>query len=187
MTIRIQKDRQKTGLQAHVEEMAGVDLSLCYQCKKCSGGCPAAGLAQMTPSEVIRRLQLGGGEELLESDMVWLCLSCETCFTRCPMRINAAAVMDALRVLAVAKGAPAPKGNMPLFNKLFLGTVKRFGRAYDLPALAAYKLRTGDMADDVKKLPAMLRKGKMAVLPPSGADRKTVRRIFDRAERGKAK
>jgi heterodisulfide reductase subunit C2 len=187
MATRIPRNDKKIGLRARVEEMAGTDLDRCYQCKKCSGGCPVAGLAQMPPSEVIRRLQLGAGEELLESDMVWLCLSCETCFTRCPMRINAAAVIDALRALAVAQGAPAPKGNTPLFNRLFLGTVKRFGRAYDLPALAVYKLRTGDMADDIKKLPAMLRKGKMAVLPPSGADRKTVRRIFDRVERGEAK
>jgi heterodisulfide reductase subunit C len=187
MTIRIQKGRGNSGLKARVEELTGVELSQCYQCKKCSGGCPVAGLAETTPSEVIRRLQLGAGDALLESDMVWLCLSCETCFTRCPMRINAAAIMDALRVLAVAKGVPAPKGNVPLFNRLFLGTVKRFGRSYDLPALAAYKLRTGNVAADMEKLPGMLRKRKMAVLPPSGADKKTVQHIFGKTERGKAK
>jgi heterodisulfide reductase subunit C2 len=187
MTIRVGKTSANNSLLGRVQEVAGVDLSLCYQCRKCSSGCPVSELVTATPSEIIRRLQLGAGEELLESDLVWLCLSCETCFTRCPMRINTAAVVDALRILAVAKGMPAPKGNPPLFNRLFLSTVKSFGRAYDLPALAAYKLRTGNMADDVKKLPAMLRKGKMAVLPPSGADRKTVQRIFDRMERGAKK
>ena len=35
-----------------------------------------------------------------------------------------AEVMDALRVLAEARGAAKPEGNAPLMNKLLLGTIK---------------------------------------------------------------
>ena len=179
MTIVISKKRRMAGLRPLVEEMSGVKLGACYQCRKCSAGCPVAGTAGSAPSEVIRRLHLGAGDELLQSGLVWMCLSCETCYGRCPMQINFPAVIDALRGLSVEKGIKAPRGNMPLFNRMFLENVRIFGRSYDLSMIAGYKLGSGKIMDDAEKFPAMLRKGKMAVLPPSGADKKAVRRIFE--------
>jgi heterodisulfide reductase subunit C len=181
MTIKIGKAKQGTGLKPVVEEMSGVSLDTCYQCRKCSAGCPVAGVAESAPSEVIRRLHLGAGDELLESKLVWMCLSCETCYGRCPMQINFAAVIDALRGLSIARGVKAPQGNMPLFNRMFLENVRLFGRSYDLSMIAGYKLGSGKLMDDAEKFPTMLMKGKMAVLPPSGADTKIVQRIFGRA------
>ncbi len=178
MTVKIKRQAKERGLIRAVEEMCGVDLGPCYQCKKCSSGCPVARLSQSPPSEIVRRLHLGAGDELLESDIIWMCLSCETCYSRCPMKINIAAVMDALRTLSLARKASLPKGNMPLFNRMFLSMVRTFGRAYDLPAIALYKLGAGNVAQDMEKLPVMLKKGKMALLPPSGADRRVVKRIF---------
>jgi heterodisulfide reductase subunit C len=96
------------------------------------------------------------------------------------MQINFAAVIDALRSLSIARGAGAPRGNMPLFNRMFLENVRIFGRSYDLSMIAGYKLGSGKLMDDVEKFPSMLIKGKMAILPSSGADKKAVRRIFDR-------
>jgi heterodisulfide reductase subunit C len=185
MTIKIGKKTAEGGLIGTVSEMSGVDLSLCYQCRKCSNGCPVSRYTQSSPSEIIRRLHLGAGNELLESDIIWTCLSCETCYARCPMEINTAAVIDALRALAVAQGAPAPKGNVPLFNRAFLSTVKIFGRAYELPIILAYKLGTLNLVKDMDKLPAMLQKGKMALLPPLGADRLMVKRLFRQTRRNK--
>ena len=185
MTIRITKQASDTGLLGKVREMSGVDLGLCYQCRKCSGGCPVSRLAGSPPSDLIRRLQLGAGDELLHSDLVWLCVSCGTCQARCPMGINLAAVMDTLRSLALAAGAARPKGDMPAFNSAFLKGVETFGRAYDLATIAAYKLRSGTLMNDTDKFPAMLKKGKMAIMPPSGADKDAVKRIFKRARRGK--
>ena len=148
-------------------------------------GCPVAGDVPSPPSEIIRRLQLGAGDEILESDLIWLCLSCETCSARCPMEIDFAAVIDALRVLAVARGAPAPKGNAPLFNRAFLNTVEKYGRTYDLSMILAYKLKTLNLVQDTEKLPAMLKKGKLALRPPSGADKSAVKRIFRRTRENK--
>jgi len=187
MTIKIGKAKPGTGLKPVVEEMSGVNLNLCYQCRKCSAGCPVAGVAESAPSEVIRRLHLGAGNELLESKLVWMCLSCETCYGRCPMQINFAAVIDALRSLSIARGTRAPRGNMPLFNRMFLENVRIFGRSYDLSMIAGYKLGSGKLMDDAEKFPSMLMKGKMAILPPSGADKKAVRRIFGRAGKKGAK
>ncbi|MCX6013357.1 MAG: 4Fe-4S dicluster domain-containing protein [Chloroflexi bacterium] len=180
--VRITNQSSGEKLINLVEKMSNVDLKVCYQCKKCSSGCPVSKLTKATPSEIVRRLHLGAGKELLESDLVWMCLSCETCFARCPMKINIAAVIDALRALAVQYNAPKPEGNMPLFNRLFLNSVKNNGRSYELPMLVSYKLRTFNIKQDTGKLPAMLKKGKMAILPPSGADKKMVKQIFKRVK-----
>jgi heterodisulfide reductase subunit C len=176
--ITIKKKKNSHALKNAVAELSGADLSVCFQCKKCSSGCPVAKLTTTRPSEVMRQLHLGAGDELLSKDLVWMCASCETCSTRCPMGIDVAAVMDALRRLAIERGAPAPEGNVPLFNRVFLKSVERFGRTYEIGMVAAYKLGTGKFMADTEKVPVMLRKGKLALLPPRGADKKTVKRIL---------
>ena len=180
--ITIKKNRIGHGLKSSVEELTGVDLSVCLQCKKCSSGCPVAKLAKTRPSEIMRLLHLGAGEEMLECDLVWLCVSCETCSARCPMGIDVASVMDSLRRLALERGAPKPEGDMPLFNRAFLKTVEIFGRPYDIAMITAYKIGTGKLMEDTEKFPAMLKKGKIALLPSLGCDRKTVKRIFKNAK-----
>jgi heterodisulfide reductase subunit C2 len=178
MTIRIKKGQSPNGILDAVVRVSGVDLSGCYQCKKCSSGCTVGGHTASPPSEMIRRLQLGAGDELLNSDIIWACSSCETCFVRCPMEIDFASVMDALRTLAIERKAAPPKGDMPLFNRAFLKTVQLFGRTYDLAMIAAYKIRSSTYGSDLDKVPAMIKKRKIAFLPPRGADKKTVRKIF---------
>jgi heterodisulfide reductase subunit C2 len=183
--ITIKRSKAGRSLRPAVEQLSGVDLSACYQCKKCSSGCPVAKLARSRPSEIVRQLHLGAGDELLGSDLVWMCASCETCSARCPMGIDVAGVIDALRRLALERGAPTPEGNVPLFNRAFLKTVETFGRSYEIGMIAAYKLGTGKWMNDTEKFPAMLRKGKIALLPPRGGDRKTVKRIFKKIKENK--
>jgi heterodisulfide reductase subunit C len=178
MTKRIVRQKTSGDLLKVVQEKSGVNLNVCYQCKKCSIGCPVADQTASPPSEIIRRLQLGEGDDLLQADLIWTCLSCETCYARCPNQINFTAVIDALKSISVEKGVAKPEGDTPLFNRLFLETVQSYGRAYDLKAIGQYKLSTGNMKQDMDKFPAMLKKGKIAILPPKGADKDMVKRIF---------
>jgi heterodisulfide reductase subunit C len=186
MAITITKNKSAKSIAWQVREISGVDLSVCYQCKRCTSGCPVSAMAQCPPAEVMRRLHLGAGDELLASDIVWMCVSCETCSARCPMGIDVAAVMDALRKLARQQGATKVEGHVPLFNRAFLKTVQLFGRSYDLAMIAAYKLGSRKLMADTDKFPTMLKKRKIALLPPTGADRKTVRRIFRNVQRDEA-
>jgi len=183
MTLRIRKDGSADSIARKVEEMTGVELGVCFQCRKCTCGCPVSAMTETTPSEIMRRLHLGAGEELLASDLVWVCASCETCSARCPMGIDVAKVIDALRALALERGTPAPAGKQPLFNRAFLKTVELFGRTYDLGMIAAYKLGSLKLMNDVEKFPAMLAKGKIALMPPRGTSRGAVRRIFARVRK----
>ncbi len=183
--ITIKNKKNGPGLKSAVEEISGVDISVCFQCKKCSSGCPVAKLTKSRPSEIMRQLHLGAGNELLENDLVWMCASCETCSARCPMGIDVAAVIDALRRLALERGASKQKGNVSLFNRAFLKTVETFGRSYEIGMITAYKIGTMKLMNDTEKFPAMLKKGKIALLPPRGGDRKTVKRIFRKFKESK--
>jgi heterodisulfide reductase subunit C2 len=178
MPILISKNKQGTRLIDAVQEISGIDISGCLQCKKCSNGCTVNGMTKVTPSEIIRKLQLNSETDMFESDLIWMCASCETCYSRCPMKINMAAVMDALRILSVKKKLTKQKGNVSLFNKSFLKTVKMFGRTYDLGMIAAYKMETATYLQDTDKFPMMLKKGKIALFPSFKGDKKYIKKIF---------
>ena len=184
MAITVKK-RKVDSIISEVEKITGVDLSVCFQCKKCTSGCPVSKMVSCPPSEIMRRLHLDSGNEILESDILWMCVSCETCSARCPMGIDVAAVMDALRKLAKERGASKQEGNVALFNSAFLQTVKIFGRSYDIAMIAAYKLGTLKLMDDTEKFPTMLKKRKIALFPSLSGDRKTTRRIFNKAKQKK--
>ena len=48
--------------------------------------------------------------------------------------------------------------------------------------MTAYKLRSGDFFSDVGKVPQMLKKGKLKILPKRSGNVKQVREVFRRAE-----
>lgn len=176
MAVILTKNKATEALIERVEEISGVDLSACYQCKKCTSGCPIAAKVQSSPAEIIRQLHLEAGDEVLDSEIIWACASCETCTNRCPMGIDGAAIMDALRKIAREK--KAAKSNVAMFNWAFLKSVQLFGRSYEIGMIAAYKLGSRTFLQDTDKFPTMLKKGKLAILPSREADRATVRRIF---------
>jgi heterodisulfide reductase subunit C len=82
-----------------IEDLSGEDLSLCYQCGRCSGGCPSSPFMDLLPNQVIRLAQLGRKEELLNCETIWLCASCFTCVVRCPKGFDLAKLMETLRLM----------------------------------------------------------------------------------------
>jgi heterodisulfide reductase subunit C len=86
-----------------ITELSNTNVFACYQCGNCSGGCPAADYMDIPPHQVIRLVQLGGIEEILESNTPWICAACITCSVRCPKGVDIAAVMEALRQLVLRK------------------------------------------------------------------------------------
>ena len=171
-----------TDLAGEIKRRCGIDALACFQCHKCSTGCPIGPDMDLLPSQVMRLVHLGAETEVLESKAIWLCASCEACTTRCPQGIDIAGVMDALRILAVERKAAVPDGRGKQFNRSFLGSVRRHGRVFEAGMLAMYKLRSGDLFTDVSKVPQMLAKGKISFLPRRSGSSKEVREIFKRAE-----
>lgn len=69
----------------------------CYQCGKCSAGCPSAPFMDLLPNQVMRLLQIGKVERILETNTPFACCSCFVCSSRCPKGIDVAAIMESLR------------------------------------------------------------------------------------------
>ena len=166
-----------------VEAESGAKLPACLQCAKCTSGCAVAARADIKPHEMVRLVQLGARDEVLSSRMIWECTSCETCATRCPQGVSVAAMIDALRRLSRAAGKTNARTDVPTFNGIFLATVKQTGRVYEVGLMAAFKLRTRSFARDVGKVPAMLFKRKLALLPSFVKGRGERQRLFRRAGR----
>ncbi len=80
-----------------VEALSQQELLACYQCGKCSAGCPMAKYMDILPHQIVRFAQLGLKEELLASEAIWMCVSCLTCNTRCPKGVRIAEVIEAVR------------------------------------------------------------------------------------------
>ncbi|WP_455392841.1 4Fe-4S dicluster domain-containing protein [[Eubacterium] cellulosolvens] len=93
----------RSELVKKVEEISGEDIHACYQCGKCSAGCPFVEAMDMLPNQVIRLVQLGD-EDVLKSSTIWLCSSCFTCATRCPKGVDLSKVMEALRTILLRQG-----------------------------------------------------------------------------------
>jgi heterodisulfide reductase subunit C len=104
MRINISKKRTEGDFVDRVEKISGQNLLSCYQCGKCTAGCPIVSEMDLTPSQVIRYSQLGIDEDLMESKAIWLCASSMTCNVRCPKGVKIAEIFEALRLLLLRKG-----------------------------------------------------------------------------------
>ena len=170
------------GLTGEVRQRSGAQVGACFQCHKCSTGCPVGPDMDFLPSQIMRLVHLGAEDEVLASRSIWLCASCEACTTRCPMAIDIAGVMDALRIMAIDRRTALPDAHGKQFHRSFLGSVRRHGRVYEMGMMAAYKLRTFDLLSDVDKVPQMLAQGKLSLLPNRSGGIKELRETFRRAE-----
>ncbi len=97
-----------------------IDVHACYQCGRCSSGCPIGDFFDLNVMEVVRLAAYGQEERLLNSHAIWLCAACETCATRCPNEIEIAGLMDVLRELALRKGITPAEPRILCFINLFL-------------------------------------------------------------------
>jgi heterodisulfide reductase subunit C len=165
-----------------IEAKPTTRVSACFQCQKCASGCPIASASEYLPSQIVQLIRLGLEREVLGSRGIWLCLTCSTCTARCPMGIDLAQVMDHLRRRAVDLGVVPAGTPETIFNEAFLKSVRRHGRVYEMGMMTAFKLRSGAMRRDVEKLPSMVLKGKIALFPPRGADKRAVRAVFEKTK-----
>jgi heterodisulfide reductase subunit C len=97
----------------------------CYQCAKCTSGCEAHKLLELEPHKIVALLKRGLIDELVNSDVIWTCMSCFKCRERCPQKVAPVEILFALKNMAVASGKQIPgKYTAMLQSVLSIGLIQ---------------------------------------------------------------
>lgn len=161
---------------------SGENLQACYQCQKCSAGCPVVEAMDLLPNQVLRHIQYGHRERVLGSRTIWICASCYTCSVRCPNDIDIAKIMDTLRHLSLRSGVTPGEKEIPLFHSVFLDEIRRRGRIHEISLLVRFKLKTKAFLKDAGLGWKMFRLGKISLFPPPHRGGKAVKALFSQRE-----
>ena len=208
MKYELSIKNEKQSFMSIIEKMSGQNIRLCYQCGKCSAGCPICQEMEATPNQIIRYIQLGLKEQALGKNTIWLCASCQTCSTRCPQQLDLAKIMDCLRILqqqellqqkfsfsASAKDFGQKfysslltglqmdaRSNVNAFSNLFLKMVRYYGRQFEVGLIYNYNVNSGFLFNNVLKGPMMLMKAKINLIPQDVKRREKAEKIFTKIE-----
>jgi len=176
-------------LLEQIEAQGPFHAGACFQCRKCTSGCPVTFAMDLYPDEVIRMVILGQREMVLACQTIWVCAACETCTARCPNDIKIAEMMDCLKEMAIQAGVPAAQPRIAALHETFLNNIKKRGRLYETTLVPAYLLKSGGLLDkwnsgvwryDLKLGRQMLSKGRLPLKPKSINGREEVRKILSR-------
>ena len=148
-----------------IKALHGVDVNMCYQCRKCTSGCPLAEFMDLTPTQVIHAVRLGLKDTVLNSNTYWLCVACGTCTARCPQEAGLLKVMDALANIAINEEVTPKEPAIAEFYKTGLSIIKNFGAMYETGVAGLLSLKTGNVGRDINVGLRMFKKGKLDVLP----------------------
>ncbi len=170
---------QHSDLSMEIKSISNENVFLCFECQKCSSGCPLASDMDYPPSYLTHLIRLGLISEVMNTNTFWLCLSCMTCTNRCPQQLNIAKIMDALKIIAQKKGIYPAEPKINAFLNSMIGSLKTFGRVYETGMLMLFKLRTRDLFSDLDLGIKMFMKGKLKIFPSFG-NRGEVKKVFNK-------
>ena len=174
-------------LLEQIEAQGPFQAGACFQCRKCTSGCPVTFAMDLYPDEVIRMVILGQRNAVLGCRTIWVCAACETCTTRCPNEVKIAELMDCLKEMAIHEGVPADQPRILTLHQTFLKNIENRGRLYETSLVPVYWLKTKTLWNewksaewryDVKLGRQMLSKGRLPLLPKSIRGKDEVRKIL---------
>lgn len=138
--------RQKTDL-AFLEEVysipGGSELRNCVQCGTCSGSCPTSRDMDYSPRRIFALTRAGYRDAVLSSTAIWMCVSCYSCYARCPKGIKITDIFYKLKQLAKKHDYKNPVAEKArVMSNEFYETVKRYGRNHEMTMLRNFMLKT---------------------------------------------
>jgi len=166
----------------------GIQVASCYQCMRCSNSCPVSTNMDIKPHQVVRMVQLGQRERLLECSSIWICLSCEMCSTYCPNEIDVAGLMNHLKNLVVSSQKKPAEIDIATFHEVFLNVLQTSGRINDLQLMRQFRWKglvrrdlpaRGEMMKDFHLAMDLLKRKRLKLFPERSGATGEVRRIFE--------
>jgi heterodisulfide reductase subunit C len=171
-----------------MEQAAEAGVHNCYQCGKCSAGCPLAERMDLLPHQLMRLVQLDRVDRALHSEAIWKCVSCMTCSARCPKSVDCAGVIDSLRQSAVDRRMVSEERlRTVVFQKAFLDNIRRNGRLREVELVGEFKTRAflkdrrfSLLFKDATLGPQLMKRQKLHFRGGQVKDREVVKRIFQK-------
>jgi heterodisulfide reductase subunit C len=148
-----------TASQPLVEEIinrSGQNILACYQCRRCAAGCPVGEETGVTPDRLIRMILVGDREAALNNLLVWKCVACYTCGTRCPNNIQTARITETLKQMGKKSHATPLLPRVADYHNSFMTSTKHFGRVNEIEFMAIYETKTAVKEIFQGKLKAVL-------------------------------
>jgi heterodisulfide reductase subunit C len=165
-----------------IEALSGQRVNLCFQCGKCSSGCPMADWMDLKPAQVVHNIRLDREQAVLSSAAIWYCLGCETCSARCPQGLEPAALMNAARILAASQSIQPRIPEATIYYRGFVDNLRWFGRIHDASLIAVARLLAGHPFDDLPLAFQLLKRGRLSAPPwPTGGA--SFRRLYGRVQK----
>jgi len=127
MRLRLTTEMIGDEVLERVTTISGQNLLACYQCGRCSAGCPVVDEMDIVPSEIIRLLQLGQVDEVLSSKTIWTCASCLQCASRCPKGVEFSNICDALRAVVLRTRLATPKLDADGLTRMMVSDAPQMG------------------------------------------------------------
>lgn len=106
--------QQKDEINQRLAKLKDELSEYCYQCAKCTSGCEAHKLLELEPHKIVALLKRGLIDEMINSDVIWTCMSCFKCRERCPQKVAPVEILFALKNMVVASGKQIP-GNYSVY------------------------------------------------------------------------
>ena len=170
---------------------AGIRVDSCYQCLRCTNSCPVSTFMDIKPHQVVRMVQLGQKERLLQCSAVWICLSCEMCSTFCPCEIDVANLMNHIKNSVVRSQTKPAEVDIARFHEIFLEVLRKYGRINDLQLIQRFKWKTlldgnlpptDQVLEDMELGRSLFRRGRLRLLPEKSGAAKEIRRILAQSQ-----
>ena len=153
----------------------------CYQCGKCSGGCPMANGMDLKPRGIMRCAQVGALDTILNSNTIWLCSGCYACVDRCPHDVNVPAFIEEARYEAMRQGIK--RRDSDVLNKAFVANIKMFGKSHEMILAGLYNVLALKPTQDVVSLPHMLKNKMIGIMPNTINETSELAKMIERAEK----
>ena len=111
MTLKISDVTYDEEFVRKLEEISGENVHKCMQCGTCSGGCPMADQMDAPPRKIMLLSHMGLKSAVSDSNTVWLCATCNTCYARCPRGLDLPRIMEAIRQMTLRENRNALEPN----------------------------------------------------------------------------
>ncbi len=183
----IKLDECDPNFMDEITRAGGENVQSCFQCGTCTGGCPTQHAMDYPPRTIMRMIQLGMRDEVLQSTTIWTCASCNTCITRCPREVRIPEIMGALKSIAIRDNIKPgyPKGMV--FYKEFNDELKRFGLLPEMILTVMFYLKGSDnplamiktMIKDAPRGLAMFTRGRLTLKPHKVKNIEKIQKIYE--------